>query len=95
VSRDGANVAQILRHNKIRLEPLEQFRVERVNILVTADKFPHLSLDLRRKRGRIHPRPNQRRLFRRFRREIAFVSNSNDGIARADSVENFRRRGKQ
>ncbi len=82
-------------NNKIRLQPQEQFRIERVNVLAPADQFPHLPVYFGRKRGRIHTRPNQCRFLSRFGGKIAFVRDANHRIARPNGIEYFRSGGKE
>jgi hypothetical protein len=88
-------VAKILSDDEIGSELCEQIGIDRVDTFPARDKLNDLAIDFGGKGVRIDARPNQRRLLRRLRRKIAFVRDADNGIAKAEGVENFGGRWQQ
>ncbi len=74
---------------------LKQLRVHRVDAFAALDQLAHLTVEFGRRRRGIDARANQLGFASGVRWVIALVGNAHNGIAGADRIENFRRRGKK
>ena len=73
----------------------KQFKIYAVETLAPLEKFAHLAID---RRGALRMRNaglDQDRLGSRFRREIAFVADAGDLVAKSQRKQNLSRRRQQ
>src|SRR5712664_2331575 len=95
VRRSGADVAKILRNNKIGTDRGQCRHVHTVEAFTALEKFADLPVNRRRAFRVRNARHDQNRFAARLRWKIALVADAGDLIAQPQREQDFRRGGQQ
>ena len=82
VRRGGAHVAKILRDDEVGFDRAQLFKIDAVEALAPFEKFTHLPVNRRGALRMRNARLDQDRLGFGLRREIAFVADSGNLVAK-------------